>query len=190
MKRHNGLLVAACLALAGCTPLVVGGGAAGGYAVATDERSAGRQLDDSAITSKIKAEMIGDHEVKARDIDVDTLDGVVYLTGLVDSEREKARAEAIARTVPGVKAVRNNLSIGSRSLGEVVDDKMLGSKIKAALLKEPGIRALSVDVDVYRGVVNLTGVVENGGQKKKVLEIAGSTPGVRRVVDNLTVRGK
>ena len=81
-----------CLIFAGCTAAVVGGGAAGGYAVATDERSSGGMLDDSTITAKINKELIADELVKARDIDVDTIDGVVILSGFVDSQGERSKA--------------------------------------------------------------------------------------------------
>ncbi|MEW6593335.1 MAG: BON domain-containing protein [Thermodesulfobacteriota bacterium] len=177
------------LAGSGCTPVVVGGGAAGGYAVATDQRSAGRQVDDVTITTRVKAGMVQDATVKARDIDVDTVSGVVYLTGYVDSARERERAESIARSVSGVAAVQNNLQVGSRSVGQALDDKNLGVKIKAKLIGEPGIRSLAVDVDVYRGVVHLTGTVESAAQKTKILELTRSTPGTVRIVDNIRVKG-
>lgn len=173
----------------GCTPVAVGSGAAGGYAVATDERSTGRQMDDAGITTRIKAEMVQDATVKARDIDVDTVSGEVYLAGFVDSPKERQRAEAIARSVPGVTAVHNDLQIGSRSAGQALDDKNLGIRIKSKLIAEPGIRSLSVDVDVYRGVVHLTGLVESAAQKTKILDLARSVPGTVRIVDNLQVKG-
>lgn len=173
----------------GCAPAVVGGGAAGGYAVATDGRSTGQQVDDATITAKVMAELVGDAAVKARDIDVDTVNGVVYLTGFVDSAREQERAGALARLVPGVASVHNNLQVGTRSVGQVVDDKNLGVRIKSKLVGEPGIRSLSVDVDVYRGVVHLTGTVETASEKAKILELAKSTPGVVRIVDNIRVMG-
>lgn len=175
---------------AGCTPAVVGGGAAGGYAVATDERSTGRQMDDVTITAKVKEGMVRDATVKARDIDVDTVNGVVYLTGFVDSVAERERAEAIAHAVTGVVGVRNDLRVGSRSVGQVLDDKNLGVRIKTKLIAEPGIRSLNVDVDVYRGVVHLTGAVESAAQKEKILDLARATPGTVRIVDNLQVRGR
>lgn len=176
---------------AGCTEAVVGGGAAaGGYAVATDERSTGRQMDDTTVTAKVKTAMVKDATVKAREIDVDTVNGVVYLTGLVDSPGERERAEVIAHSVAGVVGVRNELRVGSRSAGQVLDDKNLGVRIKAKLIGEPGVRSFNVDVDVYRGVVYLTGAVESGAQKTKILDLARATPGVVRVVDNLQVKGR
>lgn len=172
----------------GCTPMVVGGGAAGGYKVATDERTAGQIMDDSTITGNVKTEMIKAKDVKARNVDVDTIDGVVFLSGMVDSRQEAKRAAEIAKSMSGVKKVKNDLQVGSRSVGEVFDDKVLGSKIKTKLIREPGIRSLNVDVDVYLGVVVLIGTADNRDQKNKVLGIAKSIPGTKKVIDNIIVK--
>ena len=97
------------LTMSGCTAALVGGGAAGGYAVGTDERPVDRMVDDSTITSHIKNEMIKDDTVKARKIDIDTVSGHVTLTGVVETATESRRAIEIAEGVQGVKSVRNNL---------------------------------------------------------------------------------
>ena len=172
----------------GCAAAVVGGGAAGGYAVGTDERSAPTMLDDAAITAKVKTELIGDKNVKARNIDVDTVAGVVVLSGYVDSQQEANRAGSLAKSVSGVVRVKNELRVGSRTMGQGFDDKVLGGKIKTRLMEEPGIKSLNIDVDVYSGTANVTGVVASQEQKKNVLNLIRSIEGVRGVVDNLLVR--
>jgi hyperosmotically inducible protein len=191
MKLLNFLAGALCcgcmLITLGCTAAVVGGGAAGGYAVGSDERSSGTMLDDAAITAKVKSELIGEKSVKARNIDVDTVAGVVVLSGYVDSQQEATRAGGIAKSVSGVVRVKNELRIGSRTMGQGFDDKVLGTKIKARLMEEPGIRSLNIDVDVYSGSANVTGTVPSQETKKKVLNLIRSIEGVRGVVDNLQV---
>ncbi len=172
----------------GCVPLLFGSGVAGGYKVATDERSAGGMLDDSTITAKVKAQMVGAEEVKALNIDVDTVDGVVILSGFVDSADEKSHAAVIARAVEGVSDVLNDLRVGSRSTGEVLDDKIIGSKVKARLLGEPYTRSFNIDVDVYLGVASLSGIVHGSEQKKTILEIVRSTEGVEDIVDHVKVK--
>ena len=173
--------------LAGCAPAVVGAGAAGGYKVATDERGVGRVWDDATITTKVKNALGESHEVRARKIDVDTVEGAVILTGIVETQEEARKAVDIAEGVPGVKEVKNNLQVGSRSWGQAFDDKVIGSKVKAKLIKEPGIRSLNIDVDVNKGVVTLTGIVGYQHQKDQVMEIARTTSGVIEVVDNIKV---
>jgi len=171
----------------GCAAAGVGGGAAGGYAVGTDERSAVRMVDDVAITAQVKGELIGDKNVKGRNIDVDTVAGVVVLSGYVDSSQEASRAGLIAKSVPGVARVKNELRVGSRTMGQGVDDTVLGAKIKARLLEEPGVRSFNIDVDVYSGSVSVTGIVPSQGQKNKVLNLIRSVEGVKGVVDNLQI---
>ncbi|MDG4476492.1 BON domain-containing protein [Thiovibrio frasassiensis] len=191
MKTLNFFVGMACygcvLVSFGCSAAVVGGTAAGGYAVGSDERSTGTMVDDGAITAKVKTELIGDKNVKARNIDVDTVSGVVVLSGYVDSQHESNRAAFLAKSVSGVVRVRNELQVGSRTLGQGFDDKVLGAKIKARLVEEPGVRSFNVDVDVYSGSVSVTGTVPSQEQKRKVLNLIRSVEGVKGVVDNLQV---
>ena len=172
----------------GCAPALIGAGAAGGYKVATDERNADGMWDDSAITTKVKNKLLKDHITTAFQIDVDTLEGKVFLTGVVETEQESERAVEIAKNVPGAKKVTNNLQIGERTFGQSVDDTVTGSRIKAKLIVEPGIRSLNIDVDVYNGVVTLRGIVDSSDQRKTAIEIAQSTSGAVRIVDNIKVK--
>ena len=183
------VLCCCCLLISqGCTAAVVGGGAAGGYAVGTDERSAGTMFDDTAITAKVKTELIGDKNIKARNIDVDTVAGMVVLSGYVDSPQEANRAASLAKSVSGVVRVKNDLQVGSRTIGQGFDDKVLAGKIKARLIEEPGIKSLNIEVEVYSGSANVIGIVTSQGQKKTILNLIRSIEGVKGIVDNLQIR--
>ena len=83
---------------------------AGCSATATRE-STGEYVDDSAITAKVKAAFVRDPVVKALDVKVETFTGVVQLSGFVDTPDQKGRAEQIARGMPGVQSVKNNIAI-------------------------------------------------------------------------------
>ena len=152
------------------------------------ERQTDRMMDDSTITTRINNTMIKDDVVKARHIDVDTVDGHVTLTGVVKTHNESQRAVQLATRQAGVKSVRNNLQIGEKSWGEAFNDKWLGSRIKSKLIAEPEIRSLNIDVDVHKGIVTLTGIVGDPYQKKRAIELARATDGTRKVVDNLNVK--
>jgi hyperosmotically inducible periplasmic protein len=69
-------------------------------------------LDDATITAKVKANLIADPEVRALDIDVDTVDGRVTLQGKVANESLRAEAEKLARITPGVRQVLNLIQVG------------------------------------------------------------------------------
>ncbi len=188
MKQAIVYAIVMIFLVSGCAPAVVGGAATGAYKTGTDERTMGRMVDDKTITTKVNMDMVRDPLVKARKIDVDTLEGIVTLTGVVETQEEATRAVEIASQVAGVQRVDNNLQIGTKSFGQSFNDKVIGSKIKGKLIKEPGIRSLNVDVDVERGVVTLTGIVHSSGNKARIIEIARTTAGTVKVVDNLRIR--
>ena len=105
------LIVCCFFFINGCTPLWIGAGAAGGYIIASDERSMGQRLDDSFITTKVKSKLLADSSVKGFKIDVDTLEGEVTLTGLVSTRAEGERAIELARGVKGVVKVKDNIKV-------------------------------------------------------------------------------
>ncbi len=183
------LAMAFFVAAAGCAaPVIIAGGAvAGGFKVATDERSAGVMVDDSTLSTRVKSALVEDPEVKARNIDVDTVKAVVYLTGMVDTSAEAERAAAVAAKVAGVKRVESGLQVGTRRIGQVVDDKIISSKIKSKLIAEPGVRSLNIDVDVVKGMVTLTGVVTSGAQRERIIAIVQAVKGIAGVVNNLQI---
>lgn len=114
MRYRTSLMVLLLImspALSGCAALLIGGAAAGGYAVGKDERPVKQIVDDGTITASIKTRFGVDKYVKALAIDIDTYDGVVTLNGMVDSYVEQQRAEDIARDIVGVKSVINKLEL-------------------------------------------------------------------------------
>ena len=84
-----------------------------GEAAAELERRAGPVAEDAAIGAKVKAKLAADPEVAALHIDVDTLDGVVTLSGRVESAAVRDEADKLTRGTEGVRAVVNNLVVGT-----------------------------------------------------------------------------
>src|SRR6185295_1233490 len=80
-------------------------------AVRTDGTSAKEYIDDSAITAKVKAALVGDSRTKASQIEVETREGVVQLAGFVNNSEAKATAEELARGVDHVKSVDNQIDV-------------------------------------------------------------------------------
>lgn len=82
-----------------------------GCAATPTRESTGQYVDDSAITTKVKAALLRADDVHSLNISVETYKGVVQLSGFVDSEAEKARAEKIAGGIEGVKRVEDRMSV-------------------------------------------------------------------------------
>ena len=76
-----------------------------------DGKTTGQTVDDSAISAKVKAAFVQDPGVRAGDVKVDTHLGAVQLSGWANSAEEKARAEQLAKAVPGVKSVQNKIEL-------------------------------------------------------------------------------
>ena len=77
---------------------------------ASTSETTGQYIDDTAITTKVKAALAGDSAVKASDVQVTTTHGVVVLNGQVDNSAQKGAAAKDAAGVAGVKDVTNNLT--------------------------------------------------------------------------------
>jgi hyperosmotically inducible protein len=174
------LAAAALTALLGCAAAEAAGPAA----------SAGIAVDDSVITAKIKSALIEEPAAKARDIKVKTRGGTVQLSGFVDSPEAKQRAEVIASTTEGVSAVHNGLKIRAAPAapGEKLDDSLLTTKIKAALVENPDTKAREIKVTSERGVVLLSGFVGSADEKMTASKVAAAVAGVKRVENNLEVK--
>jgi hyperosmotically inducible protein len=80
-----------------------------------DGKTVGQNIDDAAITAKVKTAFAQDSAVKAIEVKVDTFKGAVQLSGWVTTAEEKARAEQIAKGVPGVKSVENKIALKSEA---------------------------------------------------------------------------
>jgi hyperosmotically inducible protein len=142
---------------------------------------------DAGITGKVKSKLAADDTVKAYQIDVDTKDKVVTLSGNVDSQAAKDQAVVLARGTEGVADVVDNITVAGgsaampgehpagemgggaamggnapnpepdRPVGTVMDDAAITAAVKAKLLADPTVGGLKIDVDTRNGVVYLTG---------------------------------
>jgi hyperosmotically inducible periplasmic protein len=84
---------------------------ASGCAVTRGQESVGAYVDDTTITSTVKGRYVGNKEVDASSISVETLNGNVMLSGFAKNANEKATAESIAMKVNGVKSVKNQIVV-------------------------------------------------------------------------------
>ncbi len=84
-----------------------------GCAVQRGQESTGNYVDDTVVTTRVKTKFAQDQMVSAMAINVETMKGVVQLSGFAKSSAEKDRAEELARTVQGVSSVRNDIVVRS-----------------------------------------------------------------------------
>ncbi len=82
-----------------------------GCAVTRGQETVGAYVDDTAITASVKSRFVGNKDVDAASISVETLNGVVQLSGFAKNTLERSTAATVAYTVNGVKAVKNDIAV-------------------------------------------------------------------------------
>ncbi len=193
-----GVLAAMLLMVAGCdqkqAPAPVTDPASGTPPVSRTDSSVpspsvGTTIDDTAITTKVKAAYVADPEVKSLDITVETRKGEVQLSGYVDNQAQIDRAIDIARRTQGVSEVQNKLAIKTPgTVGGAVDDTLITAKVKTALVRDDTIKALDIVVHTNKGEVQLSGYVDNETQVSRATEVARTVEGVKAVDNKMSLK--
>ena len=175
----------------------------GVIAVAT-AMTAACSKSDAGITTAVKAKFAADNTVKAYQINVDTKDKVVTLKGEVDTAAARDRAVELARATDGVRDVVDVIVLApapaatsgvaeqakevARDAGNLVGDVGITTAVKTKMLADTTVSGLKIEVDTKDGVVVLIGNVSSAAEKRRALEIARETDGVKSVKDELKVK--
>ena len=132
---------------------------------------------DTHLYDAVRRQLDEDPEIRAHDIAVVASDGVITLTGFVDSYGEKLAAENTVKRVRGVRAVANDIEV---KVGDRRTDPEIAEDAVQALERHTSVPA-RVTVTVRSGLVTLEGEVEGGDQKTAAESAVKSLKGVRSV---------
>ena len=171
-----------------------------------DNRRSDQPVDDTWITTKVKAKMVKDKNVRAANINVKTVNGEVELTGTARTRSEKARAASLARSIKGVQTVRNDIEVVPSQVGttrdtrgdreivadrprsdQPVDDSWITTKVKAKMVEDKRVHASTISVKTVNGVVELTGTAKSTDEASRAASLARSIKGVQSVNNNISV---
>jgi len=183
MNLRRTLLLAAlplALVLQGCMEMaLVGAGAA--VIAFEDRRTTGAQIEDRGIELRT-GNRVDDRYGDRVHVNVTSYNRYMLLTGEVADEAARTEIEKIARGVPNVLGVTNDLQVaGKSSMGSRSNDSYLTSKVKTRYLDSGKFNAIHVKVVTEAGVVYLLGMVTEK-EAEDAVEIARTTGGVRKVV--------
>ncbi|WP_016682603.1 molecular chaperone OsmY, partial [Yersinia pestis] len=148
-------------------------------------------MSDSAVTAKVKSALLEEKSLKSTDISVETSNGVVTLSGFLNSQAEIETAVEIAGNVEGVKSVSDKLHVKdqkSQSVSEYAGDAATTSSVKAKLLADDIVPSRKIKVETTDGVVQLSGDVENKAQSERAESIAKAVNGVKSVKNDLNIK--
>ena len=191
MKPNLGLLVLST-ALVGAMTIFVAGCSKSSDTTGTPAPSTtvGTEIDDSVVTTRVKSALLADPDVKSFDFKVETRKGEVQLSGFVDNQAQIDRATAVTRAVAGVKNIDNKLSLKGEAttVGNKVDDGIITTKVKSALLSDANVKSFDIAVVTRKDEVQLSGFVDNQTQIDRAVEVARSVEGVRSVRNEMSIK--
>ena len=142
--------------------------------------------DDATLTSNVRTRLAADSTLPASSITVETKDGVVTLSGTVNSEAEKSRAEQIAKGVEGVKSVTNDLTVTPKATPTPVvisPDTKLKTDVTESLAK---YGFTDINVEVANGEVTLTGNISRAKLQDAMKAAEEAHP--KRVYNKMTIK--
>lgn len=157
---------------------------------------------DAWLTGKVETVFLLNGHLNNFAIDTNVEDGVVHLSGTVESDIDRDLAVQLAKGVDGVVEVREELVVDAemepvehdpvadeddRSFGTFVDDATTTAAVKSKLVGNGNIKGLQIDVDTRGDIVTLSGSVETDEQKSLAEELARNTGDVSDVRNNLVV---
>lgn len=158
------------------------------------ERSFGDAIDDAGITATIKSKLMWGKSTDGMSTNVDTRYGRVTLRGTVQSAAERDLAGRIATNTHGVVAVDNQIKVNalqptiaqtsknmSNEAGADMSDSWITTKVKSTLLYSSNVSGTAIEVTTDKGVVSLSGKVNNGAEHDLAVELAQNVRGVRSV---------
>jgi len=103
------------------------------------------------------------------------------------------KADAKAPVAGGVEPVKEKVTLSAstkESPGEYVDDALITAKVKAAVLEDASLKSAEVNVETYKGIVQLTGFVASRADIKKATAVAKKVKGVKSVKNDMVLKGK
>ena len=143
------------------------------------------RIDDERTELSARQSYVFKTYLQADDIKVQSMDGVVTLTGTVSEESHRSLAQETVADLPGVKTVDNGLEIKGERPAEN-SDVWLTTKVKAILLFHRNVSAMT-DVYTKDGIVTLRGEATSQAQKDLTTEYAKDVEGVKNVINEMTV---
>ncbi len=158
-----------------------------------------RTVKDATLTARVKSNLLWNRNTDGLDIDVDTDDGVVTLTGVVASDLKRQLVLQIAKNTNGVRKVEDRLRVSAEEkqrieenspvakTQRVVSDTWITAKVKTMLMFNKNADGADIEVSTQEGVVTLKGTVLSPEQRDRIVETVQDVVNVKGVRDRLRV---
>ena len=162
------------------------GGFGKGVNITFDPRTVGMQIDDTIMQKSLIARLVLTEKKYFLSIQVEVLDGRIFLTGKVDEPEEKIRITKIAWETNGVRSVKNAIQIkGKSNFKSTAGDVLVTSQLRAAMIFNKKINSSNYTLETIHKKVYIFGIALDEEEKREIIKEAGEIYNVKEVIPTI-----
>ena len=182
MRAHLSIILVILL-LSNCSPV---GRFGAGVDITFDPRTIGMQIDDTIMQKNLIARLSLSEKKYFLNIQVEVLDGRIFLSGKVDEPEEKIKITKLAWETKGVREVKNALTIkGNYNFKQTAKDILITSQLRTALILNKKTKARNYTLETINKKIYIFGIAMDNEEKKEVLSEAEKIYDVEKVIPSI-----
>tara|TARA_E500000178_G_C16582949_1_gene556907 strand:- start:54 stop:635 length:582 start_codon:yes stop_codon:yes gene_type:complete len=182
MRTHLSIILIILL-LSNCSPV---GRFGAGVDITFDPRTIGMQIDDTIMQKNLIARLSLSEKKYFLNIQVEVLDGRIFLSGKVDEPEEKIKITKLAWETKGVREVKNALTIkGNYNFKQTAKDILITSQLRTALILNKKTKARNYTLETINKKIYIFGIAMDNEEKKEVLLEAEKIYDVEKVIPSI-----
>ena len=182
MKNYFAIILITIF-LSSCSPA---GRFGAGVDITFDPRTIGMQIDDTIMQKNLVARLSLSEKKYFLNIQVEVLDGRIFLSGKVDEPEEKIKITKLAWETKGVREVKNAITIkGSSNFKQTAKDILITSQLRTALIFNKKTKARNYTLETINKKIYIFGIAMDNEEKKEVLSEAEKIYDVEKVIPSI-----
>ena len=157
-----------------------------GVSIGFDPRTVGMQIDDTLMQKNLVARLTLTEKKYFLSVQIEVLDGRIFLTGKVNEPEEKIKITKLAWETKGVRSVKNAITIkGQSNFKSTVKEVLITSQLRSAIIFNKSIKSGNYTLETINKKIYIFGIAMNDEEKKAVLEEADKIYGVEEVIPTI-----
>ena len=157
-----------------------------GVSVGFDPRTVGMQIDDTIMQKKLVTRLTLTKKKYFLSIQIEILDGRIFLTGKVDEPEEKIKITKMAWETKGVRSVKNAIEIkGQSNFKSSAKDILITTQLRTALLFNKSIKSGNYTLETINKIIYIFGIAMTDEEKKEVIDEANKIYDVKKVIPTI-----
>ena len=157
-----------------------------GVSISFDPRTVGMQIDDTLMQKILIAKLVRAEKKYFLSIQVEILDGRIFVTGKVDEPEEKIKITKLAWETKGVRSVKNAIQIkGKSNFKSTAKDILITSQLRTAMIISKKIKSANYTLETINKKIFIFGIAKDEAEKKEVMKEANEIYDVEEVIPSI-----